>query len=103
MIKKFRFLSKLPNHRSFAYKPRYFNPEKEELQQRVDSAIKANKDESAFSIKQKHKISESFHRQVTNKNTIGRVQHQKSISNIRFLIILNILLIIAIYVVFKLL
>lgn len=103
MIKKFRFLSKLPNHRSFAYKPRYFNADKEELQKRVDDAVKASNSEYELSIRRKHKISEEFHRQVTNKSTIARVQHQKSISNIRFVIILNILLIIAIYVAFKLL
>jgi len=112
-MKNFRFLSKVPKNKSFSFTPRYYNPEKDELEKRVKLAmLEAKQDKEAkiideergrFSIREQHKMADKFNDVSINRSSMQRIQHQKNVANVRFIVILNILLIIVLYIFIKVL
>ena len=102
MVQKFRFLSKIPDHRKYEMLPRYWDREKEELDKRVKAAVA----ESKSDYEEEHRrirFSDSFYEASISRKSYGRVQHQKNMQTVRFLVILSILLITSLYIFVKVL
>jgi len=98
--KTFRFLSRLPEHRRFQYTPRYYDADKEDLERRVKMA---KTDREKEQLEQEFRIRDKFGHVRMNRQQYSRLQHQKVMSKVRFLFILNILLLIALYIFVKVL
>lgn len=94
--------SKTPKHKSFHYGPRYFNAEKDELDKRVKMAKLAGDTDDSDHIRRKISFSDKFRDSVFDRAFSARIRHQKMMSRIRFLVVLNILLIMVLVVFFKL-
>ncbi len=89
-------LFKLPNrHRRFDYVPRYYNPDKEALQEKIDRAKKENTvdDEGKFAREIK------FRSKMEDKWGSADVQSQRRQSNIRLIVILAVI-VVAFYYIF---
>lgn len=101
MFHSFRSLSRVPQHKKFSLEPRYYDAEKEELESRVKlstaDAARADK------LRREFRISGRFQDARYERSTYKRVQHQKNMATVRFLIILNLLLIIVLYIFVKVL
>ncbi len=101
MIKK---MFKIPEHSRFHYVPRYYDPEKEELERRIRLAeMEAGSREEAMKKVRSIKFEDRMRTARANDRFYARIQHQKTMSRVRFFIILNILLIITIFAIYKLL
>lgn len=80
---KFRFI-KLSQNKSFDYKPMYYNPQKEELQQRIDRAKReAGSTDQPYTPNIKGQFKPVFNREM-------RTSERKS--NIRLVIIIAVLM-----------
>jgi len=100
MIKK---MFKLPDHSKFNYEPRYYDPEKEELERRIRLArMKADSEEEFEKRIRSIKFEDRLRTARANDRFYARVEHQKTMSRVRLFIILNILLIITIFAIYKL-
>ncbi len=98
--KTFRFLSRLPEYSRFQYKPRHYDPDKEDLARRVKMA---KSDREKEQLQQEYRIRDKFGHVRMNRQQYSRLQHQRVMSKVRFLIILNILLLLALYIFVKVL
>lgn len=98
----------------FHIEPRYHDPEKEDLERRVAMAktqrkrdleegieIEESDETLEKRVKTKYRMEERFFDSVMDRDSFARVQHQKNKSNMRLLIILNILIILTAFLVFK--
>lgn len=88
-------LFKLPNrHKRFDYVPRYYNPEKEALQRKIDQAkIEANQGGELQSPREIQ-----FRSQIESKWGNSEYKASSMLSNIRLIVILGILLVVFYYV-----
>lgn len=101
MIKK---MFKLPDHSKFNYEPRFYDPEKEELERRIRLARMKTDSEEEFEKRIRSiKFEDRLRTARANDRFYARVAHQKTMSRVRLFIILNILLIITIFAIYKLL
>lgn len=89
---------KIPQHRKFQYDPIYYNPEKEEREERVRRIkqemgveVEEQSDERAY----KERIRGGMRRRIKSHFEVGRSERKKS--NIRLIIILVLLMIIFYY------
>lgn len=103
MIQKFRFLSRIPNHRKFEFAARYYDAEKEDLDKRVKAAMAESKNLKKEDIERRIRFSDSFNDVSMSRKSYSRIQHQKNMATVRFLIILSILLILSLYIFVKVL
>ncbi|MEM9917462.1 MAG: hypothetical protein AAF990_05165 [Bacteroidota bacterium] len=72
---KFRFLNRTPKHQRFEYIPRYWDPDKEELKQRIESVQKAREgDPEAI----KERISGGFRRGYNSDRKYRNQQVRRS-------------------------
>ncbi|MEM6963949.1 MAG: hypothetical protein AAF573_04220 [Bacteroidota bacterium] len=91
---KFRFLKvqKVPKHKNFDYTPRYYDPKKEELMERVNAAKgQATVDTEAT----KNRIKNSLRRSRGSNPSLRRQQVFKT--NMIRLVLIAVLLIVAIF------
>jgi flagellar biosynthesis/type III secretory pathway M-ring protein FliF/YscJ len=98
-----RPMFRVPKHRIFDFKTRYYNAEKEAFEERVIKAGaegKEGRDEKH--IRRNIKFSDRFNHTIEDKRFSAKIEHQKTMSRVRFLIILQILLIIVIFIIYKL-
>ncbi len=82
---------KTPRHQKFEYKPRYWNPEKEDLDKRIEMAKRENNDPNAM----KSRISHGFRRSYNSSSRKKSNASKKS--TIRLLVIIGILLLFCYY------
>lgn len=81
---------KTPGHLRYEYKPRFWNPEKEELKERIGHAA-GGKEGDAVSMKSR--ISAHFARRNTRGSITGDYRRsQEKKSNLRLVIILGVIL-----------
>ncbi len=98
----------------FNIEPRYHNPEKEDLERRIAMAkaqrkrdieegleIQESDETLEERVKMKFRMEERFYDSVMDRDSFARIQHQKNKSNVRLLIILNILIILTAFAVYK--
>ncbi len=69
---KFPSIIKLPRHKEFSFQPRYYDPIREEIQQRTARIRQELKTESHYSVKSN--ISQSFQRRRATKMSAGLIQ-----------------------------
>ena len=86
----FSFFKK-PRHQKFEYKPRYWNPEKEDLDKRVELAKRANNDPNAM----KSRISQGLRRGYNSSSRKNSGVSRKS--TLRLFVIIGILLLFTYY------
>lgn len=97
-----RRMFKIPSHRKFQYDPRFYDPEKEALERRIKMAeLDAEDKEEALNQAQKVKFQHRWKSASSDRNFYTRIHHQKSMMRIRFFIILNILLLLVIFAIYK--
>jgi len=91
------FLSfgKRPKHRSFGYIPRYYDPEKEELQQRLNLYKQSELPADGNTELAKQRIRGSFRRNSRASSEATKIANKKS--NMRLLMIIATLLLITYY------
>ena len=82
---------KTPRHQKFEYKPRYWDPEKEELNRRIEAAKRENKDPDAI----KSRISSGMRRHYKYGSRSNSRGSKKS--TIRLFVIIGFLLLFTYY------
>jgi hypothetical protein len=97
-----RRMFKIPSHRKFQYDPRYYDPDKEDLERRITMAeLDAKDKEEALNKRHKLRFQDRWKSAADDRNFYTRIHHQKSMMRIRFFIILNILLLLVIFAIYK--
>ena len=99
-----RSMFKLPRNKKFEFQPRYYDPEKEDLERRVRMArAQAGEDAEVDEeiLRKKLSFEDRLRSSAADRNFCSRIQHQKSMSRLRFFIILNILLLLSLMLVYK--
>lgn len=86
----FTFFKK-PQHQKFEYKPRYWNPEKEDLDRRIELAKRENDNPTAM----KSRIAQGLQRRRNSSSRNNSGNSKKS--TIRLLVIIGILLLLSYY------
>lgn len=95
---------KVPKPKQFEYRPRYYDPVKEELEQRVEEAKSRGASvQRMHSFRRQLELREKFRESTSDRLFFARVAHQRNMSRLRLLLIVNILLIVVIYAIYKLL
>jgi hypothetical protein len=87
---------KTPKHRRFQYNPIYYDPQKEELQNRIrtiEDEIKAEKEGMEF------ERNSTLKRGFLKRSYFPEIKRKKQVSNLRLVIILAALLLVS-YVIF---
>ena len=95
---RFQFLSRLPRHRKFEYVPRHPKPGKETLRGGIKLSNAETAKDGASCLPE---TDEAPHPAFGSRRSLVRDQHVTSMSRIRFLLVLNIILIIVIYLLFR--
>jgi hypothetical protein len=93
---KFRFFTKVNQHKSFSFNPRYYDERKE----RLDAIVKKQKEvqaENGFSLSRKEQLKDEISKTWGRKNS--RVAQKKK-SNTRIVVIVLLIIILG-YFVFK--
>lgn len=99
-----RSMFRLPKHRKFEYQPRYYDPVKEELEQRITEVKNRGASVNRMhNFRRQLAFQDKFKEATSDRLFFARMQHQKNMSRLRFLLIINILLIIVIFAIYKLL
>lgn len=99
-----RSMFKLPKHKKFEYQPRYYDPVKEEMEQRIAEVEGRGASVNRMrSFKRQLEFQDKFKEATSDRLFFARMQHQRNMSRLRFLLIVNILLIIVIFAIYKLL
>lgn len=88
-------------NKKYNYKPLYYNKEKEDFERRVRLAAIKN-DTDFKSMERMVRLSDKFQDNQADHHFFRKVRHQKNMARLRFLIIINILLIIVIFAAWKL-
>lgn len=97
-------LFRLPKVRKYNYTPRYYDPVKEEFEQRVKQAeAKSSGRGHLVDFKRSMRLKDQWREAQGDRQFFAKVQHQKMMSRIRFLIIVNVLLILVIFAAYRLL
>jgi hypothetical protein len=86
----FSFFKK-PNHQRFEYKPRYWNPEKEDLDERVRRSKREDNDPNAMKSRISHGLRRSYNSSSRNKSGASKK------STLRLFVIIGILLLFSYY------
>jgi uncharacterized membrane protein len=98
-----RPMFKVPKHRIFDFKAWYYDAEKEAFEERVKKARAEGKEGSHENyLRRKIKFSDRLNGAIDDKRFSAKIQHQKTMSRIRFLIILQILLILVVLLIYNL-
>ena len=97
-----RSMFKLKGPKRFQYAPRYFDPVKEELEHRVREAkIRGEGRLSLISMRRQAALSGKWEDASADRQFFARVQHQKNMSRLRFMLIINILFILIVFAIYK--
>lgn len=96
-----RSMFKTRKPKRFDYHSLYYSAAKEDLEQRVKMATSGNSI-SEESIRRKLSFGDKFSESNTEKQFYSKLRHQKSMSRIRFLIILQVLVVIVFIALLKL-
>lgn len=86
----FSFFKK-PGHQKFEYKPRYWNPEKEDLNRRVHLAKRENNDPSAMKSRISHGLRRGYSSSAAKKSSASKK------STLRLFVIIGFLLLFTYY------
>ena len=82
---------KTPRHQKFEYKPRYWNPEKEDLEKRIGLAKRENNDPNAMKSRISHGLRRGYNYSSRNNSNASKK------STLRLWIIIGILLLFSYY------
>jgi hypothetical protein len=82
---------KTPRHQKFEYKPRYWNPEKEDVEERVKLAKRESTDASAMKSRISHGLRRGYNSGSRNNSKASRK------STLRLFVIIGILLLFTYY------
>jgi len=86
----FSFFKK-PRHQKFEYKPRYWNPEKEDLDRRVEQAKRKDNDPDAIKSRITHGLRRNYKYGSRNNSSVSKK------STLRLFVIIGILLLFTYY------
>ena len=98
-----RAMFRTAKNKKYNFKPLYYDKDQEDFERRVKRAARQSGTDDLKSMERLVRLSDKFQDRQSDHVFFRQVRHQKSMARLRFLIIINILLIIVIFAIWKLL